>query len=424
FRMTRYDIVVYGATGFTGIVIVRMLATEPLFKGQSIAVAGRSEKKLRTVLEQIANETGYSEVYKYPIIVADNENDESLEKMAKQAKVIMNAVGPYTLYGEAVVRAAVNNGASHVDLSAELSFLEGMEKTYGKQARENGSYIVGACGLASIPADLGVEYLKQNFDGTLDYVETCFRLNRGPSGYSFNTATCESVLLGTKSMSEGGEGALHRSLMPKPVPVSKFRPSFRFPLSKMSNNTIDAWTMPFLGTDQPTVERSQYYDYHENGKRPVQIYPYFTIGSFLNSIALGLWVAVFGLFALFGPTRRFVAGHAEELSFGMFKKSGPSPQQMKESSFDYFLFGTGWGKGESTDDKPTKKASVLCHGPDPGYTGATACLCASALALLDDREKLPKDGGVFTTATAFRNTRIFEYMRKMGVTFDLLPCEW
>jgi short subunit dehydrogenase-like uncharacterized protein len=99
--------------------------------------------------------------------------------MAKQTRVIINVVGPYRLYGEAVVKAAVENGTSHVDISGEPAFLEQMQMKYNDRAKETGAWVVGAAGWDSIPCDLGTVFLKEKFDGTLCYEETCAKLNRG-----------------------------------------------------------------------------------------------------------------------------------------------------------------------------------------------------------------------------------------------------
>ncbi|KAF8374594.1 hypothetical protein PRIPAC_81023 [Pristionchus pacificus] len=420
----RYDIVVYGATGFTGGYVLRTLANEHLFKGKSIAVAGRDEGKLISTLEAIEKETGNKNVRMWPIILADSSDEKSLENMAKQAKVIINTVGPYILYGESVVRAAINNGANHVDISGEPTFLETMDLKYRDLARENGVYVIGACGWDSIPCDLGIDFLKKNFNGRLAYAETCVRVNRGPSGYAVNSGTYESLILGIKSKSELGEAKLHQSVMPKGVPKSETRVPFRFPLSKMEIPSVSAWVMPFLGPDKLVMERSQYYDYHENGTRPVPMRSFVTFGSLFNMLLITIWVGIVGFFTLFSPSRRFLLAYPDVCSFGMFKKTGPTKEQIKEASFDYFFFGTGWAKGETPESTtPTKKLSAVCHGPDPGYVGTSACVCSTALALLDDNDKLPQKGGVFTPASAFRDTRIYEYLRTMGVSFDLLANE-
>ncbi|KAK5985145.1 hypothetical protein GCK32_014084 [Trichostrongylus colubriformis] len=117
-----------------------------------------------------------------PIIIADSSDETSLAEMAKQAKVILNAVGPYRLYGEVVVKAAVENGASHVDISGEPAFLEKMQMLYGEKAKEKGVYVVGACGWDSIPCDMGVNFVKEHFDGDVNHVETFVQMNSGSFG--------------------------------------------------------------------------------------------------------------------------------------------------------------------------------------------------------------------------------------------------
>ncbi|GMT11671.1 hypothetical protein PFISCL1PPCAC_2968, partial [Pristionchus fissidentatus] len=133
-----------------GSYIVRALAASDLFKRKTIAVAGRSEAKLRTTLDEIALDIGVDEVRGYPTIIADSSDEESLASMAKQATVIINAVGPYRLHGESVVRAAIDNGANHIDVSGEPAYLEKVEMKYAERAREAGVYVVGACGYGNV----------------------------------------------------------------------------------------------------------------------------------------------------------------------------------------------------------------------------------------------------------------------------------
>ncbi|GMS80363.1 hypothetical protein PENTCL1PPCAC_2538 [Pristionchus entomophagus] len=419
---SRYDIVVYGATGFTGSYIVRAIATSPLFKGKTVAVAGRSEGKIRATLEEIVKDIGVADVSKYPIIIADTSDEKSLAAMAKQAKVIINAVGPYRLHGEAVVRAAVENGASHVDVSGEPAYLEKMEMNYAEQAKEKGVYVVGACGWDSIPCDLGTDFLKRNFDGTLGYVETFVSNHRGPSGYSFNAGTYQTLILGISSMREDNLGKMRRAIMPNRLPDAKYKAPKRGALWKVNEDQLQGWALPFLGSDKSIVQRSQYYDFHVNGKKPVQISTYFSIGSLFWAILVTGWLTIFAVFCMFKPTRKLLQAYPDQCSVYMFKNSGPTKQQMKEASFEYFFFGSGWANGETVDEqKPNKTASAVCRGPDPGYIGTSACVVSAALSILEDTDKLPKQGGVYTTASAFRDTRIFDYLKSFGVTYEMIP---
>lgn len=112
----KYDIIIFGATGYTGKYAIRN-AVE-IFKGMQWAVAGRNQGKLEEAL-RISGQKVNADLSKIPIIIADVADEKSLESMAKKAKVVVNTCGPYILYGEAVVKACIKNGASHVDVSGK-----------------------------------------------------------------------------------------------------------------------------------------------------------------------------------------------------------------------------------------------------------------------------------------------------------------
>uniref|UniRef100_A0A914XHG3 Saccharopine dehydrogenase NADP binding domain-containing protein n=1 Tax=Plectus sambesii TaxID=2011161 RepID=A0A914XHG3_9BILA len=173
-----YDLVIYGATGFTGAFIVEVLAKQDEKNEVKWAVAGRNEKRLSSMLTNVSKKIGKN-VRDVPVIIADTKNAQSLASMASQTKLIINAVGPYRLHGEAVVKAAVENGASHVDISGEPAWLEKMQMKYAELAKEKGVYVVGACGWDSIPCDLGVTFTERNFPGDLNHIETFMQLQTG-----------------------------------------------------------------------------------------------------------------------------------------------------------------------------------------------------------------------------------------------------
>nr|KAG5702132.1 hypothetical protein BaRGS_010398 [Batillaria attramentaria] len=157
-----YDLVIFGATGFTGQFVVDEVARVAEEEGGlKWAVAGRTMAKLQKVLEQSSQRTGKN-LEEIPIIIADVSNYQSLLDMSQQAKVVLNCVGP---------------------------FLEKMQLMYNAKAKENSLYIVGACGFDSIPADLGILYTRNNFKGDLNSVEGYLNLSHGPdikeSGFSW-----------------------------------------------------------------------------------------------------------------------------------------------------------------------------------------------------------------------------------------------
>ncbi|VDN27466.1 unnamed protein product [Gongylonema pulchrum] len=252
----RHDIVLYGATG-------RDLQHVPLivansFDESTLSAMAKQAKVIINVVgprKQAIDELPGRDLQHVPLIVANSFDESTLSAMAKQAKVIINVVGPYRLYGEPVVRAAVENGASYVDISGEPAFLESMQMKYSELAREKGLYVVGACGWDSIPCDLGVNFLKNKFDGQLNH------------GYSFNAGTYRTLVLGMANMHTDGLGKIRRSIMPEKLPRSSFRPQKRGTL--WYNEKIGGWCLPFYGSDKSVVTRSQYFDYKLHNVLPV-----------------------------------------------------------------------------------------------------------------------------------------------------------
>uniref|UniRef100_A0A158Q789 Sacchrp_dh_NADP domain-containing protein n=1 Tax=Elaeophora elaphi TaxID=1147741 RepID=A0A158Q789_9BILA len=390
--MSRYDIVLYGASGFTGAYVLKLLVDEQKQNKLSFAIAGRSENRLKKLLETTGQELG-KDLQDVPIIIANNSDESTLVVMAKQAKVIVNVVGPYRLYGEAVVKAAVENGASYVDISGEPAFLETMQMKYNDIAQKNGLYVVGACGWDSIPCDLGVKFLKEKFNGQLNHVETFVQMNSGPAGYSINAGTYRTLVLGLANMASDGLGKIRRTIMPERLPRSSFRAPKRGTF--WFNDKIDGWCLPFHGADKSVVARSQYFDYKFHNVLPVQVETFIRIKSFIWAFLLSLWLVVFSV-----ATR------------------------VKQASFIYWFFGTGWTEKHSSLDeykvKPTKEMVARCLGPDAGYRSTSACVLAAALTLLNDADKLPQGGGVYTSAAAFQNTGIYGRLEKYGVRFEIV----
>jgi len=129
----RLDVIIFGASGFTGKYTV--LEGVKLLEGLSWGVAGRDEEKLKRTLKEIGDKAN-KDLSGLPIIIADVNDEKSLQKMAERAKVIVNCCGPYRHYGEPVVKACINAGTHHVDVSGEPYFMERMQLEYNDLARE------------------------------------------------------------------------------------------------------------------------------------------------------------------------------------------------------------------------------------------------------------------------------------------------
>lgn len=150
-----YDIVVYGATGFTGRLVAEYLARHYGQEGPRWAMAGRSAAKLAEVRDLI------SAPRNTPLIVADAGDPASLAAMAGEARVVVTTVGPYQLYGEPVLAACIAAGTDYADLCGEPVWMRQMIDTYGDAAVRSGSRVCFSSGFDSIPFDLGVVMLQQ-----------------------------------------------------------------------------------------------------------------------------------------------------------------------------------------------------------------------------------------------------------------------
>ncbi|MCA9602449.1 MAG: saccharopine dehydrogenase NADP-binding domain-containing protein, partial [Myxococcales bacterium] len=150
--MTRaHDIVLYGATGFTGGLVAEHLARVP---GLSWALAGRNRAELEAARARLV---GIDPKFAgLPLLDADASDAASLSRMAASARVVITTVGPYAELGEPLVRACVEAGTDYVDLTGEPAFVDRMIAVHGAAAREAKVKIVNACGFDSIPHDMGV----------------------------------------------------------------------------------------------------------------------------------------------------------------------------------------------------------------------------------------------------------------------------
>ena len=151
-----HDLIVYGASGFTGrLVAEHLLSTYGAIGEIRWAMAGRNTGKLAEVRDLIGVPSNL------PLIAADASKPASLKAMAESAKVIISTVGPYQLYGEGLVAASSAAGTDYVDLCGEPAWMAAMIRKYGEAAQASGARIVFSCGFDSIPFDLGVFFLEQ-----------------------------------------------------------------------------------------------------------------------------------------------------------------------------------------------------------------------------------------------------------------------
>ncbi|WP_201292815.1 saccharopine dehydrogenase family protein, partial [Cellulomonas citrea] len=152
-----FDIIVYGATGYTGRLVAEHFVREygNAADGPKWAMAGRSQDKLEEVRSEIGAPSST------PLIVADADDPASLEAMCNRTKVVLTTVGPYQLYGDALVAACVKTGTDYADLCGEPAWMREQIDLHHEAAKKSGARITFSAGFDSIPFDLGVLMLQQ-----------------------------------------------------------------------------------------------------------------------------------------------------------------------------------------------------------------------------------------------------------------------
>ncbi|CAM4147142.1 Saccharopine dehydrogenase NADP binding domain-containing protein [Novosphingobium lubricantis] len=234
-----YDIVVYGATGFTGRLVAEYLARHYGQEGPRWAMAGRSAAKLAEVRDLI------SAPRNTPLIVADAGDPASLAAMAGQARVVVTTVGPYQLYGEPVLAACIAAGTDYADLCGEPVWMRQMIDTYGDAAVRSGSRVCFSSGFDSIPFDLGVVMLQQQalarFGRPAPRVKGRVRAMQG--GLSGGTAASFAA-----TMAALGKDPALVALMVSPFCLT---PGFTGPpqpagTAPQFDETLQSWEAPFI----------------------------------------------------------------------------------------------------------------------------------------------------------------------------------
>lgn len=423
----RLDVVIFGASGYTGKYAI--FESIKVLKGLTWGIAGRNKEKLENVLAEIGQKAG-EDLSKTPIIIADVGDEKSLLEMAKRAKVIVNTCGPYRHWGEQVVKACIEAGTNHVDVSGEPQYMEQMQLKYNEMAREKGVYIVSACGFDSIPADMGIVFLQEKFEGTVNSVETYLRTyfvnGYKPTGAGLNFGTWESAVYGLAHAGElrGIRSKLFPIRMPKFSPQLKDRPV----VHKMKIGKRERWCLPFPGSDRSVVMRSQRHFMEKENKRPVQMRAYVGFNSIFHIIGVALVAIMFGILSKFSFGRHLLLTYPKFFSAGATSRDGPAEETNENMEFEMVFYGEGWKETlpEPTDSfstPPNKKITTRVSASNPGYGATCIALLLSATTILKDASKMPDNGGVFPPAAAFKNTNMISELQKHGFIFDVMKIE-
>ena len=438
-----FDVILFGATGYTGEHTARALQTMAApggtWAGVKWAIAGRSSSKLAAIQAKWGlTPTG--------VVVADTSDAASLSAMSARCAVIMNATGPYRFYGEGVVEACIATRTDYVDLCGEPEFIDRCLLKHADAAKAAGVLIVHACAFDSVPADIGTLYTALQFPppalcATADMYHTFAESGEVSGAYAHATTFYAAVHgFGGVSKTRAQRRALVEKLeaespgSSKPPPA--LGPKLKVRPGPAWHKGLKAYTFLFPGADSAVVRTSQ----RAIAKLPkARGAPYLT-PQYGASFAVRsvMWA---GLTTLMGMTfnvlcgsavgRRILLAHPQLFTLGTFSDEGPSEETLQKCSFRAVFFGKGWGEATPESVPPTGfDRAVTCSvsGPEPGYIATGRMFSMMARFVREEKPKLAGPhggGGVFTpgglvaAGGAPAVMRLVETLRAVGVQFKV-----
>lgn len=383
-----FDIILYGATGFTGGLTAEYLLRH-MPAGGSWALAGRNRTKLDAVVARLATEM--PDVPAPGVVIADTEDPATLAEMARSTRVIITTVGPYLEYGEPLVAACAAAGTDYVDLTGEPEFVDKMYLDYNDEAVASGARLVHACGFDSIPHDMGVFYtMKQVPEGVPAVVYGAVRADAQFSGGTFHSAIGQFARL-----REAGRTAKARR-------QKEGRPEGRriksLPGKPHHDSVLERWLVPLPTIDPQVVLRSA--AALESYGPDFTYSHYASVGSPVTATAGMVGVGALALGSQVGPLRSQILKRIN-------RGAGPSESRRARSSFDVTFVAMAGGR----------RVVTRVSGGDPGYTETSMMLAESALCLAFD--ELPALSGQLTTAQAMGDA-LLERVERGGLVFEVL----
>lgn len=385
-NLNKYDFVIYGATGFTGKLVVEYAIKQYNNNNEvSWAIAGRNNEKLEHVQEK------YNLPSDIGKIVVDSNDQDSIDEMVSQTKCVLTTVGPYQLYGEKIIKTCISTGTDYVDLCGEPGFMHKIISECSAEAKEKGARVVFSCGFDSIPFDLGVLFVQEEVMSKLNKYAPSVRGRVRAMNGEFSGGTAASmkatmaalqsdpelinILVNPHALCEGIQGVQQDD---------DSKPTY--------DEELNTWVAPFFMAPINTK------NIHRSNKLMNHIY-----GE--NFKYNEMWIQ--------GPGEEGKAA-AEFIStmnpLGDAPEPGDGPSRESRENGNYDVLFCADVDGE------TIKASVS-GDMDPGYGSTSKMIAESAVCLVKDCEDLA--GGIYTPAVSMGKKLIKRLESNAGLTFKL-----
>jgi short subunit dehydrogenase-like uncharacterized protein len=387
------DVAIYGATGFTGRLVVDYFNKTYGTNGDvKWAMAGRSKDKLKQICEEMNVSADV------PMIIADSSDTASMEGLTQQCKVILTTVGPYQLYGSDLVGACAANGTDYVDLCGEPNWMHDMINKHESAAKKSGARIVFSCGFDSVPFDLGVFYLQQQATEKL--------------GKMFSTV--KGRVRKMKGTWSGGTLASLRATLSAVKSDKAVLAVMRNPFSLTSG---------FVGPDQPKGSKPYYDESVSSWVAPFVMASINTKNVHRSNMLLGHSYGtgfVYDEMIMTGPgdkgeeRAKMVAADTSMNEDETQPGEGPSKEAREAGFYDVLMV------GEDPNNADSSIVVSVIGDMDPGYGSTSKIISESAVCL--SKNQGVASGGIWTPAAAMGAELIKRLQKNAGVKFAVEKC--
>ena len=390
-----FDIIIWGASGFTGRLVAEYLYKNYNSKDLKWAIAGRDNQKLISIRKTFLND-------EVPIVLADSFDETSLNKMTQRANVICSTVGPYAKYGSLLVKSCIKNKTHYCDLAGEAQWIRKMIDLHHEEAIRNQVKIVNSCGYDSIPSDIGVYFINKNLSKKNLTIK--MRVTGTKGGYSGGTyASMQNIIKEASSDREV------RKSLTNPYglnPVGEQSGHDKRDLSSVVfDKKIKSWIAPFLmaGINTKIVRRSNAlsnYNYGKDFKYDEAV----MTGKGIKGQLAGIMLSIPLILLAAKP------GSILNKIFSFFvPKPGQGPDK-KERESGYFS-----SKFFVFDEHSNSSIFKVTGDRDPGYGSTSKMLAESAVCLAKDN--LDNTFGIITPSYAMGNNILERLVSNAGLSF-------
>ena len=386
------DIIIYGATGFTGKLCVKYF--QSLDTTVTWAMAGRNLIKLEKVAKE--NQTNVE------ILIADSDDEKALDNLTSRARVILSTTGPFHRYGSKLVASCIKNHTHYVDITGENFWVKGLIEKHHKEASAKGIRIIPSCGFDSIPSDLGTFFAAKALSQPIKRIESFHSYQGGASGGTLET------MFSMGELDLGDDLTDPFLLNPEDSYSNKQKQLSSDRVGIAKKPEINAWSGPFIMATANTrvVRRTEALlalrqeSYGADFTYQEHAFHKSWFSAVKSLILTGLSVLV-----LLSPLKRLVKPFLPKPG------EGPSESVQENGWFDC--------KYIVETEEGTKKVFNMSGKGDPGYKVTSKLVSECALCLIEDLERLPggpEYGGVLTSAAGLGSPLITR-LKKAGISF-------